>query len=107
MGVTIRQHVAIRAIYDARIAGNTRFGELERRFIHDVADDMSRNPPLLIVVDMASVPQSKYHGFAGLRYFQQDPRFAALLSEYDRVADVRRYRIFRRNRRSAWPTMSR
>jgi len=88
----------IRAFYDARRAGNESFATLEREFQHEVVDDLIKAPPELIVVDVMRVPAQEYHGFNGLRYFEQDQRFGALMTEYERVTDIRRYRIFRRVR---------
>jgi hypothetical protein len=93
----------MRAFYDARMAGDKSFADLEKRFIRDVVDDMTRAPPRLIVVDAATTRLAEDHGVSGLGYFERDPRFASLLTEYDRVADVRRYRVFRRNRSSPRP----
>jgi hypothetical protein len=68
---------------------------LERGFFDDVANDLARTPPDLLIVEIAA-----NHAPAGRRaldlrgYYSQDPRVEALFAGYDRVAVVGQFEVY-------------
>jgi hypothetical protein len=68
------------------------------QFLRDaVVDDLTKQPPTLIFVDVA--PGKMYFGnrdFDYIRYFSADPRFAAIWADYEEVVQVGDFLVFRR-----------
>jgi hypothetical protein len=73
----------------------------ERYVFETVVSDLAARPPDVLIVD-AGTPKHGWiqpdHGaiqFDYLAYFGQDPRFAELMTRYEELAPVARYRVFR------------
>lgn len=74
-----------------------KLGPTERVLFDIVVKDLLRDrPTLLLVQDMSNLPAFNGRPFDYLAYYSLDPRFAAFLEDYERMADVDQFRIYRR-----------
>ena len=70
---------------------------LERSFFEDVVSDLTRTPPGVLIVEIAA-----NHAPAGRRaldligYYSQDPRFSALIADYELVAVAGQFEAYAR-----------
>ena len=74
--------------------------EIDRYVSDSVVEDLSRDPPTLVLVDIRE--PKPYFGKADFDYiahFSRDPRFAALWRNYRPLAEITGYRIYLRDRR--------
>ena len=92
------------ALYDPQPRGRERpfpyraptaMSAPERRFFTAVVEDLIASRPELLIIDHRP-PGRVLAGFDYLEYFGQDPRFRALLQEYEPVAQPRLYTVYRR-----------
>jgi hypothetical protein len=67
----------------------------ERRFVGEIAEDMARYQPVVLLVD-SDPPTPALKGFDYLDYLVREPRIARLLTEYEPVTRTARFRIYRR-----------
>lgn len=72
-------------------------GEIERRFVTDVVDDIAENRPVLIVVDRDVRKKGRdAGGFDFLEYFRREPRFGNLFEDYVLFEKVGGFDVFKR-----------
>jgi hypothetical protein len=74
-----------------------RLAEIEHFLRDSVVSDLTRHPPTLVFVDVA--PSKIYfngRSFDYITYFSADPRFAAIWTKYQVVADIGHFRVFKR-----------
>lgn len=72
-------------------------GRTERFLFEMVVSDLLRDRPTLLVVDInEKMPAFNGRHFDYLAYYSLDPRFAEFLRDYERLADVDTFRVFRR-----------
>ncbi len=75
--------------------------ETERSLFETVVDDLLKNRPLLLFVDVSD-PKFVFNRkhFDYLEYYSQDPRFAAFLRQYEPLTRVEVFRVYRRKPRT-------
>jgi hypothetical protein len=68
------------------------------RFLFDsVVDDLLMHPPALLFVDDSERKGAfNWRRFDYLEYYARDPRFAALLRQYEPLTRVNAFRVYRR-----------
>jgi hypothetical protein len=74
-------------------SATAEYGSQELQFMDAVLADFAEARPTLLIVDNVP-PTPSLTDFDYLAYFEQDPRFAAVLADYRFLQRVGRYRIF-------------
>lgn len=72
---------------------------LERLLMDEVVSDILKNPPVLLIADCSPIKQGFGRTkFDYIQYYLQDPRFAEFWTNYEFLAAVEHYKVFKQRR---------